>query len=228
MPPFILWSPLEQFGESYGITFTCPKCDVIPSELKAVGWQCGLKGSSTNPRVIHSVDSAVLVVGRTYRCSSSHTVLAYHPDLMQKLPKSLVPFQLWHRTGFTVKLINWIQSLVLAGVSLSAITSTLNSRRHECYYRRRETYYSIIQLRQIPSLLFPSLNEYEKAFGVGSSLSRHSTGAIFLTEFWQRRSLYNSVMAQTSVNSDDAWLSCDHTFASVSEFAMFVLCIAPY
>ena len=93
MPPFILWSPLEQFGESYGITFTCPKCDVIPSELKAVGWQCGLKGSSTNPRVIHSVDSAVLVVGRTYRCSSSHTVLAYHPDLMQKLPKSLVPFQ---------------------------------------------------------------------------------------------------------------------------------------
>ena len=67
MLSFILWSPLEQFGESYGITFTCPKCDVTSSELKAVRWQCGLGGSSTNPRVIHSINNAVLVVGRTYR-----------------------------------------------------------------------------------------------------------------------------------------------------------------
>ena len=76
-----------------------------------------------------------------------------------------------------------------------------------------------------PEMPFPSFDDYEERYGVEFTPSRHSAAAIFLASFWKREKLYVSEMSQTTVDKEDGWLSCDHTFASVSEFLIAYHCI---
>ena len=40
---------------------------------------------------------------------------------------------------------------------------------------------------------------------------------VFLRSFWKKEKLYVKEMKKITVDKDDGWLSCDHTFASVSK-----------
>ena len=42
------------------------------------------------------------------------------------------------------------------------------------------------------------------------------SAVFFLLSFWQKEQLYTNKMGALTSNSDTIWLSCDHTFASVS------------
>jgi hypothetical protein len=190
-PTSILWSPLEQYPAEYH----CPKCSVAGVRLRPVRWQCG-SNSQAAPRKIHGVDGPIILVGRVYRCNNGHEVLAYNADLLKQVPvQEAIPFELWHRTGFTSTLLELVHSLVLAGVSISAITETLNA----------------------PEMPFPSADEYERMIGIDIAPSRRSTGNVFLRSFWKKEKLYVKEMKKITVDKDDGWLSCDHTFASVSK-----------
>ena len=46
--------------------------------------------------------------------------------------------------------------------------------------------------------------------------SRHAIAAFFLFCFWEKEPLYTNKMGCLKTNSDQVWLSCDHTFSSVS------------
>ena len=214
MPPFILWSPLEQFP----FVYHCPKC--LPKsnvDLRPIRWQDGSNQQST-PRKIHGINGPILLLGRVYKCINGHEVLAYHPGLIDQVPiQESVPFALWYRTGFTCDLVDLVHSLVIVGVSISAITETLQRNRYKFYFQMRSLYHAMHTYLHAPELPFPSVEEYEEILGAELTPSRHSTSSIFLVSFSKKEKIYVNEMRRTSVDNDDGWLSCDHTFASVSE-----------
>ena len=74
--PAILWSPLEQYSDV--ITRECPKCkdEGVNSVLYATGWTDG--SSTEQPRLIHCVNSNVILISRIYitlRASASQEYL---------------------------------------------------------------------------------------------------------------------------------------------------------
>ena len=80
----------------------------------------------------------VLLVGRVYRCTKGHEVLGYHPGVLEQIPvQSLIPFELWHKTGFTRELMQYIFSLVMVGVSLSAVEDMLWKKIVLHYYHKK-------------------------------------------------------------------------------------------
>ena len=113
MPACMLWSPLEQYPTAY----FCPKCTSTSAVgLTPVRWQDG-SSSTAAPRMIHGYNGPVFLVGRVYKCSKGHDILGYHPALISQVPvQEAIPFELWHRTGFTRDLMEVVHSLVLAGM----------------------------------------------------------------------------------------------------------------
>jgi hypothetical protein len=76
----------------------------------------------------------------------------------------------------------------------------------------------LIELCGVKGCTFPSLTEWQQSFS--SPLpSPHAMSGCFLEDYWKifgRRIqvIYKKTMQNTSVDEVDAWLSCDHTFAS--------------
>lgn len=120
MPEVILWSPLEQLAFRFHLSTMCPKCEK-PAPLRAIGWQNGLHGKRSEPRKIHGLNRPILLIGRVYKCTEGHDILAYHPGIMKKVEaaESFIPFRLWHRTGFAKTFMQTVESLVTIGISIS-------------------------------------------------------------------------------------------------------------
>ena len=213
MPTFILWAPIEQYPAKY----YCPKCKETGIGLKPVRWQCSSNPQAA-PRKIHGIDGPIILVGRVYKCTNGDDVLAYHPGLLAPVPiQEVIPFALWYRTGFSSDLLELVHSLVLVGVSFSAITETLQRNRYKVFFRMKRLYHSMHAHLNAPEMPFPSVTEYEQMLGTEMTPSRHSTANVYLQSFWKKEMLYINAMKGTRVKEGDGWLSCDHTFASVSE-----------
>lgn len=214
IPTCVLWSPLEQYPASY----LCPKCSTVSeAHLRPVRWQDGANPQSS-PRKVHGIDGPVLLVGRVYKCTRGHEVLSYHPEILSQVPvQEAIPFALWHRTGFTSDLLELVHAMVLAGTTINVVCETLQSNRHRVYFMMKRLYHSLHSYLNAPEMPFPSIDEHERSLGIELTPSRHSVGAIFLMSFWKKETLYVNVMRRTTVDKEDGWLSCDHTFASVRE-----------
>ena len=145
MLPIILWLPLEQY--SHLIKRECPKCkvDSVYTELIATGWTDGC--TTDQPRLIHCVNSNVILVSRIYSCPNQHRVLGHHPDFIHQFTsqnlKSILPFHLWHITGFTATLMNYIENQCHLGLPLQQIKTLLTGNCACLFYTLKENYLQI-------------------------------------------------------------------------------------
>ena len=213
MPPIILWSPLEQFPK---IKVVCPKCTMlnVPNiPLHARGWRNGMGGLRSDPRKIYGVYGITLLVCRVYACSKNHEVVGYHPGILKEIPTCFVPFKLWHITGFTLEHIQLICSLISFGMSIHKVHEVLFERIQWWYHRQKLKF---VATKGSKMDTFPSLEEWLELFS--SSLpSNHSISSCFLADFWEKEDVYIKVMQNTTIDDQNSWLSCDHTFASASK-----------
>ena len=213
MLPVILWSPIEQYTQY--IRNECPKCRMegLSSVLVASGWNSG-HSADHQPRLIHCLESNVILVSRVYHCCKGHTVFGHHPGILEAFKvaniQSLVPFQLWHIAGFTQTMIENIDHMIQLGIHMQQLESVFVEKRTRMFYTLKERYQQIQ-----PEGVFPDL-DHDSVHFWRASPTRHAIGAIFLQRFWQRESVYNHRMSLTSMSSENAWLSCDHTFRSVA------------
>ena len=78
MLPVIIWSPLQQYGDV--VKGKCPKCLVTGTnnELMPTGWTDSSNSDHVHPRLLHCVNTNVLLISRIYTCSSQHLVLGHH------------------------------------------------------------------------------------------------------------------------------------------------------
>ena len=218
MLPVIVWSPIEQYAGL--ITNDCPKCRVngVSACLAPADWTDGYC-SNNQPRLIHCVNSNVIIVSRIYYCPHQHRVLGHHPDIIHRFTASnlqcLVPFRLWHVTGFTCILVDYIDHACQFGTPMQQIENMLISNRARLFYTLKDTFQQLQQLRSLPEVTsFPNFDDESIRFWRMSPM-RHAIEACFLQNFWQRESAFHHCMSQTSLSDGRPWLSCDHTFKSV-------------
>ena len=208
VPPVLLWSPQEQF---IATSFSCPACTTPSnSHLFPSGWRDGTS-ERLIPRRIHGIHSTVLLVTRMYKCQRGHEVLGYDPGVLSQVPShGMIPFRLWHKTGATRELIEWVHSLVATGTAFNVASTMLLHARYREYVRR------VNILEALPGTVEMSFPTFEQwcSYFPSDSPSRHFLSACFLLSFWDKEPLYNKHMRSLSIHGSETWLSCDHTFAS--------------
>lgn len=218
MLPVIIWSPLEQYQEY--INSECPKCEldtvVTKSKLVPCGWT---NSESIQPRLIHCVNNNVILVSRIYCCENNHRVLGHHPGIIRKFVehdlKCVVPFHLWHVTGCTIPLVQYISDMADSGVSLRRIEAILSDNRLKQFYTIKQKFHNLHRVSSSSEPpTFPDF-ESESMQQWKSSPTYHAISAFYLMNFWQSERSYHQHMSQLSINPDSSWLSCDHTFKSV-------------
>ena len=220
IPPILLWTPTEQFPSLFPNGILCPVCEENRSQLQMYGWKDGSGGSRNEPRKIHGICSVILLVSRVYKCKKGHEISACNPKILVCHPvPELIPFQLWHITGFTTNFINYVASLVSAGVSLGTITDVVSESRIRMYLQSKQTYVQLLlhNPQQAPGPVFPTYDYYREHLSKSTCPSKHTISQLFLWTFWKKERTYNAFMRKTGVMDDEPWLSCDHTFASAGK-----------
>ncbi len=236
MPPVILWSPTEQFPHLFTRNvLVCPDCEKEgkTSHLTAVRWKDGAKGQRTEPRKIHGRDGIVFLVARVYRCVNSHEILATDPRVYQKqlpLSSTLLPFSLWHITGYTRDVQSQIVLLITAGLSISAVRDTIQQQQYNTFLRSQRVYTELAQLYTTNGQItfndvkpFPSFEQYSSQLPKSITPSRHAITGLFLADFDNTKETYYNDMRATTIADSDSWLSCNHTFACAGEFDLLLL-----
>ena len=96
------------------------------------------------------------------------------------------------------------------------IQRMLVSNRARLFYTLREKFQHLHQALPNSEVSdFPSFDDESVQFWT-TSATRHAIEACFLLNFWFRESAYHHRMSQTSLCAGKPWLSCDHTFKSIS------------
>ena len=216
MLPVIIWSPLEQYSNL--ISNECPKCENCVSRLSPSAWTNGQSTAENQPRLLHCVNFNVLLVSRIYCCENNHRVLGHHPGIIKQFNgrlRCVVPFHLWHQTGFTVPLLEYVANQCNSGVSLRCIERALTHNRLQLFVKLKEKF-EILCPNSLSSNVFPEF-ESESLKYWRQSPQHHTICAVYLQQFGALESTYHYHMCTMSVisNSQDSWLSCDHTFRSV-------------
>ena len=119
IPPVIQWNPLVQTQ----CDLACPYCQ---SSLRTWRWNDGTS-PHWMPRSIFSVQERVLLVSCVYLCGNHHQVIAHDPELLKSVREAgiRIPFILFHKSGMTKELHNFISSSIQAGLCIQDIESML-------------------------------------------------------------------------------------------------------
>ena len=143
MPSLIVWSPVEQFPK---VLLYCPKCSGgMKSTLLGKYWT---DGHSTDrlTRLLHCVQSNVLLLSWVYACSQGHEVYGHNPGIMDTFSKHLggfVQFRLWYKTGFTQVLLEYLHQSICHGLALQDCERVLSDNYVYSYFRRKRMYYDM-------------------------------------------------------------------------------------
>ena len=101
---------------------------------------------------------------------------------------------------YIYNLLELVQSMVLAGISISPIANTLENNRYKMYFRFKNMYHKIHTYFNAPEMLFLTVNQFEDLFGTELTPLRHSISNIFLAGFWKHEHLYFTEMKKTTVS----------------------------
>lgn len=208
-----MWSPVEQFDK---LCFDCPKCTekTTPAHsLTPVSWTNGCN-AKYSPRLIHDINSNILLLSRVYTCNFGHEIYGHHKYFVEHEGTiSQVPFKLWHSTGFTVVFMDHLEQMICSGLALQECEKIVQKNRIISFCR--------IQSRLIRGKQCTSAPDIDTMPILNSSPTRHALAGCFLLQFWENENAYSTEMMAGSVSSQDLWLSCDHTFRSAANIGVF-------
>ena len=116
-----------------------------------------------------------------------------------------------------------VVSMVGSGISLHGIQESLLERASMKYHSCKATYVALLSMAQgiQSSPQFPTFGQWQEMINYGVP-SIHSIGCCFLADFWDKEHTYNHHMQTTSIDANDGWLSCDHTFKSAGLYFLIL------
>lgn len=116
LPPVIIWDLLHH---------TCIECN---NNIEKRAWKLG-QSSALEPRLVHDIDSIIILVSSVYICSNGHTYLTTDPRVLQLITPECIPFILLHKTGFLKSFVSKVICLVKEGLGIVAIERFISSQR---------------------------------------------------------------------------------------------------
>ena len=213
LPPVIIWRPCQQFPGLFNKPTTketglllCPTCN---HRLYEGQWNTG--HSSYQPRIIHDIDTVVVLIGITYRCSNGHKILSYDPRIHAMLAENaMIPFVLSYKSGFTKQVMRTVLGLIEQGIDFTKATTLL---RHG-----REAFINTMLKKQDKVVLETELKITESI--LRATPSRFLLTSAFLQEFFMSREDHmNSYMRSLSTSGGS--ITIDHTFKVAANIGYF-------
>ncbi len=200
LPSVIIWNPiiLTPFET---LQLKCPMCQ---SGLRFWKWNDG-KTERDMPRKLYCIQELVLLVSSVYLCDNHHQVLSHHPSLLEEVRKSLfrIPFVLFHKSGVTRELYNYISISIHSGICVQDVENMLINLHHS---QNSPTYYKVCPEKLLcdnPDSAGTAVFEVNKEF-----IGRKLISTIFLRAFIESEHMYTDHMSQIK----GSWISFDHTF----------------
>jgi hypothetical protein len=81
-------------------------------------------------------------VYKQYTCSLGHQeISAVDIDILQQIDNCNIPFVLSHRSGFTNRLVHYLEELLDTGLSTNQICEVIGRCYRKAYYERAQRYY---------------------------------------------------------------------------------------
>ena len=202
LPALILWNPFVSFSQV--LRLQNKKCATCGMAMHESAWTDG-STSDTQPRSIHGFDRKYFLVSAIYVCDTNHRTLAHDPSILAMFPtQHLIPFVLFHRTGFTQELASLCTTLVSRGMTMLEIESLIIQRRWETHAMEQ----NLMSLHAITT----HTNYIEEQF-IHSYLSDTPSNNLitkcFLATFLHNEQTYAKEMLSVKVGASITW---DHTF----------------
>lgn len=194
LPPVIVWDPYLSIPS---LSLQCVECN---QSIERKAWKLG-QSPALEPRLIHGIESNVILVSSQYICSNSHIFLTTDPRVLNLLSSDYVPFILLHRTGFVRSFLDCIIGLIGEGLRISAVERFICNQRHVNTARIAT---QVMGLHPIPT----ALSILESPYPSNDVLYK-----CFLAEFTLNCVKYSSVMSKILSHCT---ISFDHTFKVAS------------
>ena len=88
----IVWDPYVSIS-------TPNQCVMCNQPIQRSVWKGG-QSQGLQPKVLHDIDSVVILVSCQYRCVNDHIFLTTDPRVLELFFTENIPFILLHRSGF--------------------------------------------------------------------------------------------------------------------------------
>jgi hypothetical protein len=150
-PTIFLWSPQEHFKLKL-------KCPIHCCHLRPSRWTKAVSGNMAhNARLIYDLHGNVILVQRIYQCDGNsgnpHELRSTSTDIHQSLPSEIqlfFPVELFHRSGCTKHLMQYVDTQILQGVNFLQISEGLASLNLHEFQRQRNIYFAAVRERNQP------------------------------------------------------------------------------
>ena len=93
--------------------------EIFIIRFTSICWSDG-RLNQHQPRLLYGTTCNAILVSHVYKCFNDHYVSS-SPSKTQSNMESLIPFALWHISGFTQPLMGLIEQLIQSGMSLLLI-----------------------------------------------------------------------------------------------------------
>lgn len=190
-PPVIVWDPYISIST---LNVLCVECN---QKIERKLWKLG-QSPAFEPRIVHDINSVVVLISCQYICLNNHTYLTTDPRLLQQISPECVPFVLLHKTGFLKSFIAHIVGLVNEGLGISAVERFIRNQR-----KNTEACLTIQAKDRVTSL-----DRYISLI-VCPYPSNDVICKCFISEFLLNQAKYTSAMAKITATN---LISFDHTF----------------
>lgn len=158
------------------------------------------------PRSVFSVQERVLLVSCVCLCGNNYQVIAHDSELLKSVRQAgvRIPFILFHKSGMTKELHNFVSSSIQAGLYIQDIESMLLNLYSSHHSIRAYLYYSQPTLIMDSNMQcnFPHFNPKRDSIG------RMLITRAILRAFSECENMYPQHMVSHCGHS----LSADHTF----------------
>jgi len=150
-----------------------PKCHLCGGLMSKSYWNDG-SSSAKQPRMIHGLNDVVYLVSAVYTCDERHKILAHDEKILKLLPKTLIPFILCHKTGFTKELYDMCTLFCRRGINFYSMESLILEKRWEQFVKK-QALLSTVDGHNDDDFLKSSM---------ANSPSNSMLAKFFLTGFW--------------------------------------------
>lgn len=144
------------------------------------------------------------------------SIYAHHPTITDMCSRfTVVPFLLWHSTGFTIEFMDFLQNNAAFGVTMLDCERKLLNNWYVTFSKIQKKYH--IGSYHGASQRFPDFDSIQIW---KDCPTRHSITGCFLHSFWENIETYVAEMRLGTMSENKLWLSCDHTFSLVANFGV--------
>ena len=132
-----IYSPIEQYSIE---PIICP-LHGTPLTTSSLTANFDTRNRNLNPRLVFGLERNIILIQRIYKCQKDHKIYSCSDDLLLSLPSCLprIPYKIYHRTAFTLNLVDFVFVQISKGNNFHTISETIADLHLMEYERRRGT-----------------------------------------------------------------------------------------